>query len=781
MLKKPWPERLGELIAQGSIRYRWLVIVLSIAIAVAISFGAANLRFAPDYRVFFGNENPDFIANEKAQDTFGRPDNIAFLIIPKTGNVYDEEVIRAIHALTDAAWQLPYVSRVDSLTNFQSTRGENDNLIVEDLVFNPDELDDARIREIMAIASSEPLLDGFVISRDNGATLVNAVIQVPSEVPNIASALAQNARSIRQNILANHPSIDIHIAGVVMLSAAFEEAGVKDSQTLIPAVYLFIIVVLLIAMRSVSAAFASLLVIALSTLVAMGIGGFTGVLLTPISLSAPTIVLTIAVADAIHIMATVKAKIQAGAAKQNAIISSISLNFTPIAITSLTTIVGFLALNFSDSPPFHHLGNISAAGIFAAWIFSITFLPALLSALPMKFTPLVKNAGTPFIEKLASFVILKSKWVFFSTLIFCVGLVTAIPKIEINDQWSQYFDNSLEFKKALDATEPFFGTDTIEFIIDSGKAGEVTNPEFVTLVDNFNNWLRQQSDVVAHSYSVSDIIKRINKNINNDDPSFYSIPTQQKLIGQYMLVYELSLPYGLDLNDRVDINRQKTRVTATTKDISTEKTKAFIEKAKSWFAVNTESPNLNAYQLEVAGSKTLFAYVAERNIDAMFESAIYLVLAIFIILSIAFRSISIGFVSIFANAIPLLATFGAWALLVGVVGFSVAAVGAVAVGLIVDFTVHFLSKYLRAKNLEGKTVEASIRYAFSTAGNAIFVTTIVLAAGFAVLITSTFKLNADLGLLTALAVIFAMLVNLLLLPAGLLLTQKNPPRNVVYD
>ncbi|MEO1642843.1 MAG: MMPL family transporter, partial [Pseudomonadota bacterium] len=156
----------------------------------------------------------------------------------------------------------------------------------------------------------------------------------------------------------------------------------------------------------------------------------------------------------------------------------------------------------------------------------------------------------------------------------------------------------------------------------------------------------------------------------------------------------------------------------------------------------------------------------------MFEGAAYLIIAIFIILAISFRSLSVGAISILPNALPILTTFGVWALLVGTVGFSVAAVGAVAVGLVVDFTVHFLSKYLRARREDEETIADSIRYAFRTAGSAIFVTTVILAAGFAVLVTSSFKLNADLGLLTALAVIFAMLINFLLLPS-LFLTFGN--------
>lgn len=768
MLGKGVRDALGQATAEWSIRWRWLVIPLTVLAVLAVSYGASTLKFAGDYRVFFGTDNPDFIANENAQGTFGKPDNVAFVIIPESGDIYTDGTLRAVHKLTELSWTLPYVSRVDSLTNFQNTVGEENDLIVEDLLWSTDELSPERIGYIKSVATTEPLVNGFVVSRDGEATIINAVVQMPGDVQSAASTVAAKARDIRAEVLADFPDNQIHITGVASLSAAFEEAGVRDSSTLIPLVYLFILIVMFFALRSMSAVFASLTVIALSTLVGVGIGGWTGVELTPISLSAPTIILTIAVADAIHLISGIRTKMRDGLGKRDAIIASTGLNFTPIMITSITTIVGFLTLNFSDSPPFHHLGNMSAAGIFAAWILSVTFLPALLSALPLKFKAAKDGAQrVELTDRIAEFVIERPKQVLIGTLVFCLVATAMIPTMTVNDQWSGYFDKSLEFRQALDATEPYFGSDQVEFVLDPGVPGAVVDPEFLQTVDAFANWLRTR-DETAHVFALSDIMKRVNRNLNADDPTFYRIPDDQTLASQYLLVYELSLPRGLDLNDRVDIDRQSTRVTATMKDISTEDTKAFLRESDAWWAENG-----NGFGYTATGSKVLFSFVAERNIEAMFEGAAYLIIAIFIILAVSFRSLSVGAISILPNALPILTTFGVWALLVGTVGFSVAAVGAVAVGLVVDFTVHFLSKYLRARREDGETVADSVRYAFRTAGAAIFVTTIILAAGFAVLVTSSFKLNADLGLLTALAVIFAMLINFLLLPSLFLTFSKQ--------
>ncbi|WP_179954085.1 efflux RND transporter permease subunit [Denitrobaculum tricleocarpae] len=763
-------ERLGRSFAEASIRLRWLVIALSVALSIGIGYGASTLQFAGDYRVFFGPDNPDFVANERAQATFGKPDNVVFVIIPDDGEVFTSDTLRAVHALTEAAWTgIPYVSRVDSLTNFQNTQGDGDNLIVEDLVFDPTTLSETSLAEVRRAAMQEPLVNGFVVSPGADATLVNAVVQLPSEIPNMASQANSVARDIRDRIEAEFPGHTIHITGVASLSAAFEEAGVADSSTLIPAVYGLILVVMLVALRSLSAVLASLLLILLSTFVGMGVGGLAGVELTPISLAAPTIILTIAVADAIHVIAGVRGEMRRKASRRDAIIQSLGLNFLPIGITSLTTVIGFLTLNFSDSPPFHHLGNMTAAGIAAAWLLSITFLPALLSVLPMSFRQATGSDGrTGTMTRVASGVISAPRAFLGALAVGSAAAIAYTPTIEINDQWSKYFDQSLEFRQAIDASDPYFGSDTVEFILDPGAPGEVVDPEFLAVVDAFAAWLREQPSDVAHVFALSDIMKRLNRNLNGDDPAFYRLPEDQALASQYLLVYELSLPYGLGLNDRVDIDRQSTRVTASMRDISTGETRDFVSKAEAWFAANGRG-----YGLEVTGPKVLFAFVADRNIQAAADGAIYLIIAILVILTVAFRSLSVGLLSVIANVLPILTAFGIWALLVGVVGFSIAAVGAVAVGLVVDFTVHFLSKYDHRRHAEGGSVVDAVRYAFDTAGQAIVLTTVILASGFAILATSTFKLNADMGLLTAISIVLAMLVNLLLVPAILLIAGQR--------
>ncbi|HHO59724.1 MAG TPA: RND transporter, partial [Thiotrichales bacterium] len=284
----------------------------------------------------------------------------------------------------------------------------------------------------------------------------------------------------------------------------------------------------------------------------------------------------------------------------------------------------------------------------------------------------------------------------------------------------------------------------------------------------FTTWLRSQPDVV-HVYSYSDIIQRLNKNLHGDDPDWYRIPGNRQLAAQYLLLYELSLPYGLDLNDRINIDKSATRVTVTLKELSTSETRGFIRHSKAWLEANAP-----AYMVaDPTGATVMFSYISQRNIESMLTGNLLAVGLIAIILMLSLRSASLGAMSLIPNTIPILMAFGLWGLLVGKVGMAAATVSATSLGIIVDNTVHFLTKYLRARREQGAEIPQAIRYAFQTVGTAVLVNAMILAAGFLVLTTSTFKVNEEMGLLTAMAIVIALVVDFFLLPALLMLGHRK--------
>lgn len=275
------------------IRFRWWIIVSTILMVAAAASGMQFLKFSNNYRVFFSEENPQLQAFDALQNKYIKNDNAMIALAPKNGKAFTRETLAAVEELTREAWQIPYSTRVDSVTNFQYTRADGDDLVVQDLVEGAEQLSDADLERVKNIALKEPLLLNRLINPDASVTAVNVTVNMPeksvAEVPEVVSFV----RAMMEKIRPKYPDIDFRLTGIVFMNNSFTESAQGDMQTLIPVMYLLIILVMAMVLRSFWGTFAVVLVVAFSTLTAMGLGGWLGILLTPVSATAPTVILTL--------------------------------------------------------------------------------------------------------------------------------------------------------------------------------------------------------------------------------------------------------------------------------------------------------------------------------------------------------------------------------------------------------------------------------------------------------------------------------------------------------
>jgi len=746
---------------------------MTLVLIVLVAGGARNLTLSTSYQSFFSPDYPELVAFEEFQKTYSKTDNILFVVQPAEKTVFTPRTAAAIERLTERAWQIPFATRVDSVSNFQNSWANGDELTVEDLYRDGLSLSQEQLEEKQQIALQEPLLNGKLISADAGTTGVNVTMSFPekslSELPT-AMAVAQH---IADEIEHDYAGVEVAITGISALNNAFFSVAQSDAMTLMPIMYLLLMLVTLIVLRSFFGMLATVLVIMFSTVTAVGLAGYLGIVLDPISMTAPTVILTLAVTDSVHILVTMLGLMREGKDKISSLKESMRINFLPVSVTSITTIIGFLSLNFSASPPFWYLGNITAMGIAAAWLYSLTFLPALIAVLPFKILLAAskRNAlsSTALIVRFANFTTSKYRPILVMSSIVAITLVSMVPKIELNDQWVKYFDEQMEFRQDAEfAMDNLTGLYRFEFSLPAKTPGGVNEPEYLQNVEEFTAWLRGLSDV-EHVYSYSDIIKRLNKNMHGDNPGWYRLPDDRKLAAQYLLLYELSLPYGLDLNDRISVDKSASRVTVTVKELHTTAVRQFLTMTRDWLRDNTPE-----YMWVTPTSPTvMFSYISERNIDGMLRGNAIAVVGIALVLMLSLRSFGLGALSLIPNLIPLLMTFGVWAILVGKIGMGAATVSATSLGIIVDNTVHFLSKYLRARREMNLHRPEAIEYAFKTVGWAVAANAVILISGFAWLATSSFKVNIEMGLLTAIAILIALLVNFFLLPALLMIGYQK--------
>lgn len=756
---------MREQIYNFSLNRPWIVLLISIILVLSTAYGAKNLIFKGDYKVFFSEGNPQLTAFESVQEIYSKSDNVAFILEPKNGDIFTKENLAAVYWLTTESWQVPYSTRVDSISNFQYTIAEEDDLIVEDLVLNPDNLTAADMPRLKEIATNDPLLLNKIVSKSGHVSIVNVTNQFPgidpiTEIPEVSAKV----REIKTQFEEKFPNINVQLTGMVMMNTTFTETSISDSSTLVPAMFGVVLLIMVLLLRSFSGTFATLVVVFFSIAGTMGAVGWFGFYLTGPSVSAPTMIMTLAVADCIHILTSYYFEMRQGKAKKEALQESLRVNFKPILLTSITTAIGFMSMNFSDSPPFRDLGNMVAIGVMLAFAFSITVFPALLILLPVKASKVSPESNYGIMEKFAEFVIKKRKILLPTTAVIIVSLASFLPQNKLDDNFVEYFDKTVPFRAATDFMEDnLSGLSSIEVSIDSRVSSGINDPKFLSTVGDFSEWLRAKQ-VTDHVSTISDVLKRLNKNMHADDPAFYKLPEQRDLSAQYLLLYEMSLPYGLDLNNQLNVDKSSTRVIGTFKNLTSVQQIELEQNMYQWFAKNAPE-----YQVSISSPTLMFAHIGQKNIISMLFGTTVALILISLLLAFALRSIRYGVISLLPNLIPASVGFGLWYFIDGQIGLALSVVAGMTLGIVVDDTVHFLTKYKHARDKYGKNSEEAVKYAFSSVGRALWITTLVLVAGFMVLAQSTFSLNADMGLLTAVTIAVALIVDFLFLPPLLML------------
>ncbi|MEL6478096.1 MAG: efflux RND transporter permease subunit [Pseudomonadota bacterium] len=774
------PSGLAVRAANFIVNYRFLWIFISFAI-VAVSVARIDqiVPLNPTARIFFAPENPDRQALDRFEETFVRDENLMIVLDLKDRQVFTPQTLMLIGEMTDRAWRLPFVRRVDSLTNHQHTYAEGDDMVVRDLVPDPSAVTPKEAAAVKDIALSKIELVNQMIAPDAGATMVRIRFELPRTDPNteIPSIVAE-VMEMKAEIEAANPNVTLRLTGQVMVNNTFATAGQADSASLLGPMFLAILLVVGLALGSVLATFATLIVILLSAACGLGVLGWMGLQLNTVTVLAPLYIMTLAVASAVHILSAARQTMVETADRKEWMRRALSEHMGAIIIACTTTALGFLTLNFSISPPFRELGNVVAGGIIASMIFSLTLLPALVTLLPIarRDKPAASSRFMAWLgERVAQHYRILLPSMIGVVLISGFGMT----KLVLEDDFLRYFDERFAFRQDTDFTEArLTGVNTLDYPLPTGESQGINNPQFLAEAAAFADWLRAQPEVTYVS-TLTDVIKRLTMNMHGDDPAMYKLPETREEAAGYLFLYELSLGYGLDLTDQIDIDRSAMRMQVSLSGVTTADMRALTLRAGDWLEANApliqaawDETHPDLHMVTPTGVVHVFNLISYRDVRAMLTGTTIAIVLISLIILIALRDVRIGLLSLLPNMVPALMAFGLWGYFVGNVTLAIAVVLAATLGIVVDDTVHFLSKYARARR-QGKSAEDAVRYTFRSVGMALFVTTIGLVAGFAILAQSGFAVNRDLARLTAITITLALVADFLLLPSLLIWLDKR--------
>ena len=765
---QPGPVQRAQLFI---INHPWVCMFFSLAWVVVSGFGLQYVEINNDSRALFAQDNPGLQRLLSVEDQFSKDDNVIIIVRPDNGDVFTRNHLQLLLELTERAWTIPNTQRVDSLTNFQHTRVNGDDLEIGDLVEDLDTLTDADLREIKRIALTEPNLVNNVVSESGHAASVSVTVITEDRLARDAPMIMEYVDQLRDEFERAYPDVQIMLTGTVSFKS--ESSATTERELSSTSIYsaVAILICLFVMLRSVVSVIQTMLVITMSIVIAMGTIVWLGVEVTPVMGGAPAIILTLAVADSIHLLITYQHQIRQGADKYQATFETLRINAQPVFLTSLTTAVGFLFLNSSESPPFADMANMVSIGVMAAWFLSVVFLPALLVVLPQqRFRG--GDSDHRIMDGFADFVVDHRKPVFIISSLVFLGLAALSTKNEFNDVWIEYFDESYEVRRATEfMVNELTGNHRLQFAFPSGAKAGIMEPEYMQGLDRFSQWARQQPEVEYVS-SFSDTIKRLNRDMNGGDPTYYVVPAARDLIAQYTLMFQMSLPFGLGLENQIDMDQSTTRVNVLLGGVSSNEILDFEQRADQWI-----QDNLPDYmQVRGVGFDLLLGELSYQNGQGMLVGTALALVVVSVLLIIALKSVKYGLLSMLPNLFPAIISFGIWALIDGYIGISVSIVACMTLGIVIDNTVHFLTKYIRARTEANlPTIEAT-RYAFKTVGIALVATTLVISANFGMMSFSHYYPNASMGLLTAITVAVALAVNFLFfVPVLLFIDNRNSP------
>jgi predicted RND superfamily exporter protein len=748
------------------IRHRLYYFIGTFLVLMTLSSQLLHMVFNGNVNVMFDEENTHFQRLKQLDQQYIESNYLIILFEPAEGSVYQRKSLKIVEELTEALWQLPFAVRVDSVSNHPRLEVSGDNLSVTNLVQNSLQLTDQQRQSIQRYARDDQQIQGRLVSPGENATALFATIALPEQHLEAVLQVSKQALLLKQDFEQRYPGSHLYLNGDIAIENAMLHVTMDDILRVNPIVFLTIFTLLGLFLRSVVAIAASAAVVVAATGISSGIHVLLGFEMNPITMMAPAIIMVLAVADSIHVLTVFRIYRMQGQTPEQAMLQSLQKNLSPIFWTSMTTAVGFMGMNFGDSPPFRTMGNMAAIGVLFAFIATFTVLPFVTLLFPSSNNH--RFTLTSSMRRLSQWVITSSRTLLIFILSVSVVLALCIPSMKLNDDISEYFDASLPIHDSIEfAKNNTNGVQYILYSMDSGTENGINDPEFLNSVDAFSYWLRQQTNVTGVS-SYVDVLKKIHKTMNNDSDAFYAIPNSSELSAQYLLLYEMSLPPGMDLTRDITLDRSALKLTVNVRDSDNQTLMELEQRIDQWLASNHP-------QLRSQGSSQLllFAHMGNNIIRSMVDGSLFTLVFITIFMIIALKSWKFGILSIIPNVLPPIIVYGLWAIFVGHVNHAAAMTFSICLGLVVDDSIHFISKYLSSRR-ENYSPEQALEHSFVTSGTAIVITSITLICGVLLLSLSNFTVNDTMSLMLSGIILTALLFDLFFLPVLLLLSEKAP-------
>ena len=736
-------------------------LTLFILALVTVIFGSflKDLRLEFSIEQLFTQDDPRVERFLQFRDEFSGVDNIIFLIY-ESNDPFSKENLDKNRQLIESLETIDGVESVTSLTNLELFTEGGDYLlqpVYEIIPYDTDSL----LKAKKTIMQSE-LVRNYIISADG--KMASIMIEIDRDY---------NDYDGRKRILSEIDQFQMvvdwkwHQAGLPVIRTRYVQYMIQDNIRFLFPVALVISILLALLFRSFAGVLLPLIVIGLTIIWTVGLMAKMGIDINIISYMIPTLLMIISVSDSVHFMVKYFQALHEFGHRREALFQTIKKIGTALMLTSVTTAVGFGALSFVNIKIVSEFGIFTAIGVFFAFIISILFLPSMFML--MKQTADDKlinyNVGVrvKVVQKISTLVRAYPKHIIISwCFIACIGTWGAV---KINPHSKLLEDlrpgNKLldDMKVAENRMGAILPVEIILEIMNDGPYEDIQDVEVMQFLDRVGAFMSAIPEI-GKVMSVTQYIKEIHQAMNDGDPAFYQVPNSRNLISQYMLLYESEFETFFNLD------YTKLRIAAQIKDIDSRRSAEIEEEINNFIMVHAP----NGVKAEVSGT----AFIAlrtnnylVRNLAGSFFIAFIVVTLLMVIL---FRSVKMALISVVPNLIPMM-------MMAAVMGFfqislrpSTAMTFAIAFGIAVDDTLHYLTRY--RMELSDRHYQKANDATMMSTGVAMMSTTAILVSGFMVLTLSEFTFSIQFGILSSITILSALIGDLTFLPA--LLSQVKP-------
>ncbi len=750
-------------------KYPKTLISATLIVLLGLSSGLIHFHSKNDVRIWFDESDPKLDTLNYLEKTFGNDETLVIVVhLPDDieGDLFQSKHMKVIHEITSKAWQIPQVIRVESITNYNYVSSVENDINVEPLIGEDFDTDFLQSRKELSL--NDKSIKGYLVDKKARLALIFAHL-IPSNVqtPRYKDIVFQTREILEQY---SKGDLEFHITGKASLNYAFEEVSMGDVKLIMPLLFLLLISYLFYVFRSFKAMLLPFLIVITCVTATLGLGFWWGIHFSAILAILPIILVAIGIADSVHIMVNFFQFRGKGESPEKAIELTVHKNFVPTFLTSFSTSIGLFSLMTTKLIPIKHLGLLAGIGCMIAWLFTIFLLIPLISIVSYKVPPIFhddQKGNKSSKLNTASFALIK-RWRFPIILVFFTLSIVSVylgNSVSTNADPDSYFSQDSRIGRANEVVKKYIGGSAgPELILKAGGPDMAKSPEFLKKVSLFNDWLRSL-EPVNNTVSILDILKKMNQVINNNDPAFYKIPETQNQVAQYLFLYTLSLPPGMDINDRISLDNSTTRISLLWTVYDTTNWAIYRDKIKA------KALELGL-DLTIAGKANLFQDMIDYVVQTFIQSIIMAMIFVSICLMIFFRSIKIGLISLIPNVLPL--TFGAATMAIFDMDLNLGTslVASVCLGIAVDDTIHFLANYFKNKE-EGMTQDENIIKIFRYTGSALVITTLILSSAFGLYVFGDFLPNVNFGILCSVTLLSALVVDLIFLPAFLLVFDKK--------